>query len=192
MSDYVNILDNIEEFGQTSKFEDYLLFSDLHTENSKENTNPLYQLQTYAHQNIATLKHVGFSKKRPSVLVHKFKFKGHVCEIYNYLLNSSDLDEINTTCSIKIISLIIKKKGDIRGVINLEYHTFDHKKTHTNIIDYVNKDLNGFYCIYLKKYNNEDLIKIKLELITDICDKQNMVYLLIKYLTHDQVLNIFN
>jgi hypothetical protein len=109
-------------------------------------------------------------------------------------MNIYDIDEATKTCCIPVMSLIFDKKNTTKFVITLEFHTFEHIKNKKSLTDYIttNTDIliSGFYAVYLKTYNNNILKKTKLDILDKICDKANMIYLLIKYISDERVSKI--
>ena len=162
----------------------------------------LYQLQ-HVNDRGGVIRCIGAFVKRPSVLITSFKYGGCKCELVSFLLGKVDILESQKSCGIKMVSLLIKYKNETRGVITLEYHTFRHIKEKQDLEKYiVNEEssindniLDGFYGVYFTKFDNgiQDFKKEKLAIIktSDIPTNNNIVYLLVKYLSDPKVSTLF-
>jgi hypothetical protein len=189
MSDYINIdnIKDIREENNISKFEETIYYDSILEVEDQESNNIIYQVQPVFLSNKSIIKSIGTSVVRPSILIKKFKFKGYHCELVSLVLNEDDLITCNKQCFLPVISLIFTKKNSTRFTLSLEFHTFEHIKQKKEIKKLINTELDGFFAVYLKYYKNQKLIKEKLEIINNICNKQNLSYLLIKYISHEQV-----
>ena len=167
-------------------------FDDKNTNNKNENieAGKIYQFQPVTNTNSVTIKQVGYGYSRPTVLLYKTKFKGYLCKLVSFVMTDADIKQAEENCCVPVMSLLFDKKNSTQFVLTLEFHTFDHKKSKTSLFNYINGTLSGFYGVYLKKYKDGKLIKTQLDIIKTMCDKANMAYLLLKYISDERVKNL--
>lgn len=109
----------------------------------------LYQLQGIIDKSSCNIVHVGFSENKSIILINEFKLKNYECNIVSYLLSDADLELAVQTCKLKMIGIIFKKRNKIRGILSLNFYTFEHKKHKTEIkslISFVNNNsITGYF-----------------------------------------------
>lgn len=191
MSEYVDFNTMISEKVQEADDREAKMLFEYMSDSGSE----LYQLQGITGTNTAVIKYIGNSDKRPTILLHKFKFDGYLCTINSLVYDNSDIEEINETCCLKMMTMTLNKKNSIRAVVTIEFHTFDHVKAKKHISEYISRNddipLSGFYCVYLKRYINGEIKKIKLDMLQQSIERNNIVYMLPKYLSHEELAFLF-
>lgn len=191
--DFIN--ENEINVQEVNSFEEKLL-SELIMNDSNDksfNINSLYQFQPISNTNSVNLKVVGNGNNRPSIFIYQTKFNGYLCKLVSYVLTEKDIKLAEKSCCIPILSLLFIRKNSTRFVLNLEFHTFDHIKTKSSLLDYVsenyqeNKILCGFFGVYLKVQKHGKIIKTEIDIIKKICNITNLTYLLFKYISDERV-----
>jgi hypothetical protein len=215
MSEYVDIntLLNTVKIQNVDNTQESIYFDNIDIEEDqvkkistlkKENNIKIYQLQGIIDKNDAQLVYIGDCNIRPTILLYEFADKEYSYDIVSFVLTDVDIDESSKSCSIKILSLRIKSDKNIKGIITLEYHTFNHTKDKCHLNTYICNNsneilptglpygstceqvlLNGFYMVYFKGINTD---KKKLGILKAYPGKSNLVYTIIQYLTHQTVI----
>lgn len=186
MNQYISLDELIKSKENNNKNNIYV---DQEDEEIIQNSQELYQIIGIKDSNKAYITHVGFGNSRPKVLLKDFFFKGYNCKIISYLLNKKDLEQSIQTKNLKMIAMIILKKDNPVASISIEYKTDD------NIIESISSiqkkiETKGKFIVYLKKNNSEE--DIILHIFEKYPGNNNMVEKLVKFLTHKEMICIYN
>lgn len=120
-------------------------------EDSIDNTENVYQLQSNKDEKIGYFMLVGRANNKPGVLIKEFKYdENHTCKVLSIIYLDSDIDEINKSNEISLLKYIIYKNEQVVGVLRIDFFTYDVKKDKKSIRDYISvksklKPLYGYF-----------------------------------------------
>ena len=141
-----------------------------------EYNTELFQLIAKKDSNHAQIKIVGRSNgKKPILKLNEFKMfdDKFECIIYQHIYIKSEISQSKT---YKLISLDIKSENNIVGTISLEFNCIKNDDIMT-----------GKYIVILHKNNSVNV----LDEFERYPGNSNIIEFLIKFISHDKVLDIF-
>lgn len=167
--------------------------NDTKPDNTSADMIDLYQAQGIKNTNTICLTRIGKCVDRPSINIGKFDFNNYKCHFVSYLLADIDLVEATNNGYLNLISLHILRETETIGIISLEFHTFKHIKEHRSIQSMIGEIINGTFEIFFKTCDNKTgyINKIHLGSLKHFPDKRNLIYIMLKYLSHNDVKHVF-
>lgn len=138
-------LSDIISGDNTNKPSDSANIIDIYNETADYDTK-VYQLISTVDTNKSTIKHVGnISGDKINIKIGQFKYRNCDCHIISHVYTDGELDEINKTCGIDIMSVLVHKKGVLIGKLTYTYYTFNHVMEKIHIREKIDKEITGFY-----------------------------------------------
>lgn len=152
----------------------------------------LYQAQGIKGQSKILLKKIGKCIDRPTIRIGNFDFDKYNCNLISYLLADVDVDEATQNSFLNLVSLHILQNTKTIGIISLEFHTFQHIKTNKSFKNMLDEVLDGTFEIFLKTIHlpTDYINKLHIGTLSSFPDKKNLIYIMLKYLSHNDVKQI--
>ena len=187
MEKYVSFSEILKSSDQMSEVEKITLIDNNNEDEQIE--QKLFQVLGIKDTDKAYVAHIGFGIHRPKILLKEFNFQGYNCKIVSYVLNNKDIEESNKSKNLKMIGLLFTKNNIVKAAVSIEL------KTSNDIINSISdntikKELDGEYIVYFRKNENDE--GMVLHVFETYPGNNNMVEKLIKFLTHEQILSMYD